>query len=229
MSYDLNFFKNLSVLFAEDDDIMRTQVTETLKIFFGKIFIAKDGVEALEMFQLNKPDIILSDIKMPRMDGLLLIEKIREQNQTIPIIILTSYSDQNTLLKAANSSIDGYILKPLELNNFLETFDKVLRRKKSIRKFFTFCDGLIYNLLSDELYKHGKAINLGKKEKDLLRLFIDNYDRTLTKEEIIENIWGYEDITESALKNLLSRLRSKIGLDIILSIKGRGWKLETTR
>lgn len=229
MSYDLNFLKKLSVLFAEDDDIVRGQVTETLRIFFGKIFVAKDGVEALEMFQLEKPDIILSDIKMPKMDGLQLIEKIREQNQTIPIIILTAYSDQKTLFKAANSSIDGYILKPLELNNFLETFDKVLRRKKSIRKFFTFCDGLIYNLLSDELYKNGEAINLGKKEKDLLRLFIDNYDRTLTKEEIVENIWGYEEITESALKNLLSRLRSKIGFDIILSIKGRGWKLETTR
>lgn len=106
---------------------------------------------------------------------------------------------------------------------------KVLRRKKSIRKFFTFSDGLIYNLLSDELYKNAEVINLGKKEKDLLRLFIDNFDRTLTKEEIIENIWGYEDITESALKNLLSRLRAKIGVDIILSIKGRGWKLETTR
>ena len=141
MSYDLIFFKNLSVLFAEDDDIVRAQVTETLRIFFGKIFIAKDGEEAFEIFKLEKPDIILSDIKMPKIDGLQLIEKIREENQSIPIIILTSYSDQNTLFKAANSSIDGYILKPLELNNFLETFDKVIRRKKSIRKFFTFCNG----------------------------------------------------------------------------------------
>ncbi|MDD3055439.1 MAG: response regulator transcription factor [Aliarcobacter sp.] len=229
MSYDLIFFKNLSVLFAEDDDIVRAQVTETLRIFFGKIFIAKDGEEAFEIFKLEKPDIILSDIKMPKIDGLQLIEKIREENQSIPIIILTSYSDQNTLFKAANSSIDGYILKPLELNNFLETFDKVIRRKKSIRKFFTFCDGLIYNLLSDELYKNAEVINLGKKEKDLLRLFIDNYDRTLTKEQIIEHIWGYEEITDSALKNLLNRLRSKIGFDIILSIKGRGWKLDTAR
>ena len=229
MSYDLNFFKKLSVLFAEDDDIIRAQVTETLRIFFGKIFIAKDGEEAFEIFKIEKPDIILSDIKMPKMDGLQLIEKIREENQSIPIIILTSYSDQNTLFKAANSGIDGYILKPLELNNFLETFDKVIRRKKSIRKFFTFCDGLIYNLLSDELYKNAEPINLGKKEKNLLRLFIDNYDRTLTKEEIIEHIWGYEEITDSALKNLLNRLRSKIGFDIILSIKGRGWKLDTAR
>lgn len=120
-------------------------------------------------------------------------------------------------------------MKPLELNNFLETFDKVLRRKKSIRKFFSFCDGLIYNLLSDELYKNSEVISLGKKEKDLLRLFIDNYDLTLTKEQIIEHIWGYEEITDSALKNLLNRLRSKIGFDIILSIKGRGWRLDTSR
>lgn len=229
MAYDLNFLKRLSILFVEDEDILRNQISETLKIFFEKVYIAKDGIEAFELFQEKKPDIILSDIKMPKMDGLKLSEKIREKNHNIPIILLTSFSDQTTLLKALNSGIDGYILKPLELNNFLETFDKVLKRKGPIRKIFTFSDGYVYNILSEELYKDGNLIILGKKEKNLLKLFIDNWDKTLTKDEIFEAIWGYEEITESALKNLLNRLRSKIGFDIIISIKGSGWKLNTLR
>lgn len=229
MAYDLNFLKRLSILFVEDEDILRNQISETLKIFFEKVYIAKNGMEAFEIFGEEKPDIILSDIKMPKMDGLKLAEKIREINHNIPIILLTSFSDQITLLKALNSGIDGYILKPLELNNFLETFDKVLKRKGPIRKFFSFSDGYIYNILSDEFYRDGELIILGKKEKSLLKLFINNHDRTLSKDEIFEAIWGYEEITESALKNLLNRLRSKIGFDIIISIKGSGWKLNTSR
>lgn len=229
MAYDLNFFKRLSILFVEDEDILRNQITETLKIFFEKVYIAKDGIEALELFREEKPDIILSDIKMPKMDGLKLSEKIREKNHNIPIILLTSFSDQTTLLKALNIGIDGYILKPLELNNFLETFEKVLKRKGAIRKNFSFSEGYVYNILSEELYKDGNLIILGKKEKTLLKLFINNWDKTLTKNEIFEAIWGYEEITESALKNLLNRLRSKIGFDIIISIKGSGWKLNTLR
>lgn len=229
MTYDLNFLKRLSILFVEDDDILRNQITETLKIFFEKVYIAKDGVEAFELFQEEKADIILSDIKMPKMDGLKLSEKIREKNNNIPIILLTSFSDQMTLLKALNSGIDGYILKPLELNNFLETFEKVLKRKRTISKIFSFREGYVYNILSEELYKDGNLIILGKKEKTLLKLFINNWDKTLTKDEIFEAIWGYEEITESALKNLLNRLRSKIGFDIIISIKGSGWKLNTSR
>lgn len=229
MAYDLNFLKRLSILFVEDEDILRNQISETLKIFFEKVYIAKDGIEALELFREEKPDIILSDIKMPKMDGLKLSEKIREKNHNIPIILLTSFSDQTTLLKALNIGIDGYILKPLELNNFLETFEKVLKRKGAIRKNFSFSEGYVYNILSEELYKDGNLIILGKKEKTLLKLFINNWDKTLTKNEIFEAIWGYEEITESALKNLLNRLRSKIGFDIIISIKGSGWKLNTLR
>lgn len=209
--------------------IIQKQTSDMLKIFFGDVLTATNGKDALEVFRNKSVDIILTDIKMPMMSGLELTQKIRAMDNMIPIILLSSFGDQSTLLEAANCGIDGYILKPIELDNLLDTFDKVLQRKKTKRKYFTFTNGLLYNILTDELYKDNTLVDLGKKERMLLKLFIDNFDKTLSKEEIIYTIWELQDVTESALKNLLNRLRTKLGFDIIISVKGSGWKLNTSQ
>jgi DNA-binding response OmpR family regulator len=229
MAYNLQLLKKLTVLFIEDDDVIRSQTQDVLKIFFANVLTAQNGLEGIGMLENKTPDIILSDIKMPVMDGLTFTKKVRDTNNQIPIILLSSYSDQQMLFKAANSGIDGFVLKPIELDNLLETFDRVLQRKVPTRKYYTFSDGLTYNILTEELYKNGELLELGKKEKNMLKLFIQNFDKTLTKEEIIATIWEMEAVTDSALKNLLSRLRGKIGFDIIVSVKGSGWRLNTAR
>jgi len=229
MAYNLQLLKKLTVLFIEDDDVIRSQTQDVLKIFFANVLTAQNGLEGIGMLEDKTPDIILSDIKMPVMDGLTFTKKVRDSNNQIPIILLSSYSDQQMLFKAANSGIDGFVLKPIELDNLLETFDRVLQRKVPTRKYYTFSDGLTYNILTEELYKNGELLELGKKEKNMLKLFIQNFDKTLTKEEIIATIWEMEAVTDSALKNLLSRLRGKIGFDIIVSVKGSGWRLNTAR
>jgi two-component system response regulator VanR len=228
MAYNLRLFKKMTILFAEDEKIIREQTADMLKVFFADVLVASNGFEALEILADTPPDMILCDIKMPLMDGLVLTQKIRSLKNNLPIILLTSFSDQQTLLKAANAGIDGYILKPIELETLLETFDTVLKRKTPVVKFFTFDNGVVYNTLTNELYKHGILIDLGKKERNMLQLFIDNCDKTISKEELISSIWGLEEITESALKNLLSRLRNKIGFEIIVSVKGSGWRLNTS-
>ncbi|MDY0321500.1 MAG: response regulator transcription factor [Arcobacteraceae bacterium] len=229
MKYNLQLLKKLTILFVEDEAIIRAQLADTLKVFFNEVIIANNGHEALQLLSQNNIDIILSDIKMPMITGLDLATRIRLSHNSIPIILLSSYSDQETLIKAVNSGIDGYVLKPVQLDDLLNTFENVLKRKIPIRRTFTFTDGLIYNMLTDELYKNGELIDLGKKERMLLKLFIDNHEKTLTKDEIVSYIWELDEVTESALKNLLNRLRSKIGFDIILSVKGNGWRLNTTR
>ncbi len=229
MKYNLQLLKKLTILFVEDEAIIRTQIADTLKVFFNDVIVANNGHEALQLLSQNNIDIILSDIKMPMITGLDLATKVRLSNSSIPIILLSSYSDQDTLLKAVNIGIDGYVLKPIQLDDLLQTFENVLKRKIPIRRIFTFADGLIYNMLTEELYKNGELIDLGKKERMLLKLFIDNYEKTLTKDEIVSYIWELDEVTESALKNLLNRLRTKIGFDIIVSVKGNGWRLDTTR
>jgi len=226
MSIDVNYFKKLTVLYVEDDPIVRDNISEALKLFFNDVLIANNGEKALKLMMYEKPDLILSDIKMPRMDGFLLTHHLRANHVTIPIILISSYSDQETLLEAANSCIDGYILKPIKLDVLLSTIDKVLKRKSLKKRLLHFSEDVTYNQHTDELSHKRKSIDLGKKERTLLKYFINNANRTIGKEELITSIWEIDDVTESALKNLLNRLRSKIGSDLIISVKGSGWRLK---
>lgn len=140
---------------------------------------------------------------------------------------MTSFSDQPTLLEAANSGIDGYIIKPIVLEHLLETLSKLLPKITPKPELIALTNHVIYNTLSEELFKNGMLIPLGSKEKSLLKLFLHQKERTISKEQIISCIWGMEEVTDSALKNLLSRLRLKIGFDLIVSVKGSGWRLNS--
>lgn len=217
----------MTILFVEDDPLVLEHVASLLTIFFKKVLTAVTGEEAYNLYEYESPDIILSDLEMPQMDGIELFKIIRMKNQTIPIIVLSAYSDQNILLKAANAQIDGYIVKPIEFKTLLDALQKILPKLSEKQQIYTFENGLTYNSLSEELFKENKPIILGKKEKMLLKLFINNKNRVIEKDELISHIWVHEDISESALKNLLNRLRSKIGFELIISIKGSGWRLNT--
>jgi len=225
---NIQILKKLTLLFAEDNLVMQQKTADMLRIFFDKVLVVSNGLEAYEVYEDEKVDVILTDIKMPLKDGISFIEKVRKDNYNIPIVVLTSFYDTEILLKVANLSIDGYIVKPIDLNDALNTFCKSVERiDREKKKVINLDEDVIYNLATEELFKNGEAVDLGKKEKKLLTIFIENRDRVMTKEEIIFHIWGAEEISESAFKNLLSRLRAKIGFEMFMLIKGSGWKLKT--
>lgn len=225
MSNHQKLLKKYTILFVEDDATMRQATADILRVFFREVYVAKNGKEALECYEDEKPDMILSDIKMPIMDGLSLASRIRQSDFTTPIILLTSYSDQKTLLEVANASIDGYILKPIVLESMLEVFARVIPKISLKQELISFANGMLYNTLSQELYKNGVVIPLGTKEQKMLQLFIAHKNAVLHKEDIITALWGLEEVTDSALKGLLNRLRTKLGEDAIVSVKGSGWRL----
>lgn len=228
MEANLKIFKRFKVLFAEDDQKVLNAITYVLEMFFDEVFMAKDGQEAYRLFEEYKPDLIITDIKMPIMDGLDLVKKIRTVDYETPIVLISSYSDQSLLLKALNLGVDGYIIKPIELDDLIKTCLKAVKRKdRNIDiSIVELKNGLIYDLVKKELRLNGTIVELGAKERSLLGLFIRNNDKTLSKEDIVGELWPLDEITDSAIKSLLSRLRGKIGDDVIVNIKGSGWRLE---
>jgi DNA-binding response OmpR family regulator len=228
MEHDLLILKKMTILFVEDDPLIAQPISSFLMIFFDKVLVAENGEKAYALYEDEHPDIILSDIEMPNIGGFELFYMIRINNQKIPIIALSAYSERSILLKAANAQIDAYIVKPIDLETLLDTFRKVIPKIGVKRHLFHFTKNLIYNSMTEELFKDGKLIALGKKEKLLLKLFIENHTRVIEKDELIYHIWPHNDVTVSALKNLLNRLRSKIGFDLIVSVKGSGWRVNST-
>lgn len=226
MNYDLHRLKNLTVLVAEDDTAVLNDMAQMLSIFFKEVLQASNGEEAFRLFEANKPDIILSDIQMPLTDGLSFAKKIRMSNATTPILFISSYSESSALIKAVNCGVDGYIVKPIELEEVLQAISKSLRRAGIPRENIVyFKNDLVYNYATKVLTQNGLCIDLGAKEHALLSLFLQNRNRTLTKKEIVDEIWALDEISDSAFKGLLNRLRKKIGEESIENDKNNGWRL----
>ncbi len=122
--------KSLKVLYIEDSSEVRESTLLLLKEFFEKIITASNGKEGLELYEKEKPDLIITDINMPEMSGIEMIKEIRKKDKDIPIIITSAHSEIEFLLKSIKLGVDGYILKPIDLNQFINTISKVVEKIK---------------------------------------------------------------------------------------------------
>ena len=202
---------------------------ETLAMIFDKVYSAYDGEEAYRLYEDVSPDLIITDIKMPKLDGLSLVKKIRKHNYDIPIVLLTSFAEQEFLLDVGNLSVDGYLVKPVELEKLTNTLCRAVQRISSNLTCISLNEQIVYNSDTQELYLDGKLIRLGNKEQKLLILLVENRHRTVTKEEIEKTLWPLDTVSSSAIKKLILRIRQKIGVDIIISIRGIGYRLDTRK
>lgn len=227
MVKNLLVLKNKTVLFAEDDAIMREQTTEILSMIFKKVYTAKDGEEAYDLYEDEKPDLILTDIKMPKKDGLKLIKQIRQKDYTTPIVLLTSFADSDMLINAANLSIDGYLIKPIEFDQLILSVCSAIQRTQQDLGLIKLKPDLFYNASTQEIYYKGDVITFGAKEQELLLLLLRNRHKTITKEDIATALWPLDPICDSAIKNLILRIRKKLGEDLIVSVRGIGYRLNT--
>jgi DNA-binding response OmpR family regulator len=226
MQYDLQLLKEKSVLYAEDDTITRIQMTEILEMMFSQVHVACDGEEAYNLYEDVSPDILLTDIKMPKKDGLSLIRRIRQNNYKLPIVLMTSFAEQELLLSAANLSIDGYLVKPVELEKLTVTISKAIKRTYKDEGLMVLRQNLYYNSATKELYHNGKVVLLGIKEQELLLLLLNDRYKTITKDEIGKALWPYDPMCDSAIKNIILRLRKKLGEEMIVSVRGIGYRLD---
>ncbi len=156
--------KNLTVLYAEDEISAQKEIEKILKIFFKKIIVASDGEEGLELYykHQDKIDLIMSDIQMPKMNGLEMIEQIRSGDRNIPVIMLTAFNDQEYFIKSISLKIDKYLIKPLDKKAFIETINDVAY-------------SLSQTHLLAKLIRENQQAELLSKEKEMLSKITEAY------------------------------------------------------
>lgn len=238
------YAKEISILFVEDDKGISKKMEILLYEIFSKIEVAFDGNEALEkyynFYKANNeyPDLIITDIRMPNMDGIELIKHIYKENANQKIIVLSAHNESEYLIELVNLGIYRFILKPMDYNNFFEIIFKVSKEiymekyKVSDNKeiFIKLNCDLIWNKELKQLYLNDKLLKLTKKEFLLIELLLRIPEKIFVNEEVISYIWK-EEFNEnpdiSNLKNLISRLRSKIPALKIDNIYGFGYKIVT--
>lgn len=115
----------LSVLYVEDEDDTRNQISQILELFFKKVFIAKDGLDAIELYKHCKADLIMTDLTMPNMDGLTMVKEIKKINNDQHFIILTAHNSSENLMETIDLQLDGFLLKPIKMDKMLELLLKI--------------------------------------------------------------------------------------------------------
>ncbi len=219
--------KNLTILYIEDEEVIRKNLVQTLKLIFEKVISCENAEDALEAYKLNNPDLILSDINLPCMSGIEFSKVIRKDNFKIPIILLTAHTETDILLEATRLKLVDYLTKPVNFNELYSSFenasDEILRNKHQLVKFK---DNITYDVSTKLLQHKNKEIHLTSSEHRLLDIFIHNKNVTVTIDEIKNLLWDDPyDATDSAFKSVLSKLRAKVGKTTIKNISGMGYIL----
>ncbi|WP_323586777.1 response regulator transcription factor [Aliarcobacter butzleri] len=212
--------KSLKVLIVEDEIKLANLIKASIKELFFKVNIAKDGIEGLKKFQSFKPDIIISDITMPNLDGLEMCQKIREESN-IPIVILSAYSQKEKLLKAIDLGINKYFIKPFDIEEFLEYLKNLSKNIKKI-KTYKLKDNFVFDNNSVCLYKDEILINLTKREREFLNILIKNKNSLVKKEDIKTLLWN-EEVSDERLRTFIKRLRLKTSKYLVENVSSQGY------
>ncbi len=222
--------KNITILYVEDDDFIREEAVEYLSLIYNNVLEASDGQEALEIYSESKPDIIITDIEMPIINGLQLVKSIRRQDKKIPIIIVTAFINTEYLLEAVELQLVKYILKPLsnyKLDVALELAHEYLRDEDK-KCIIQLSKESYYDQLNRTLIVNNELISLTHNEMLLLTLLTKKPNTLVSYNEIKNRIWNYENHYMDALRSLIRSLRPKMGTVIIKNISGMGYRIEIT-
>ena len=175
--------KDFTILYAEDEENVRIQTSKVLSIFFNNIVLAIDGKDALERLKKEKIDIIFTDINMPKMDGLSMIEHVRKIDKLIPIVVFSAYDNTDYLLKTIEYSVDGYILKPFKLEQIQKVVEKIICKMQDfveVSHTLQLIDNFQWHIETSSLHKNSKQFELTKNEIILFKLFSNLYACTCT-------------------------------------------------
>lgn len=225
-----NILKNLNILYIEDEENIRINIKKVLLLLCENVFDASSIEEAKIILEEQRIDIVISDINLPDTDGITFVKELRKTDKTIPVILLSAYTDTKYLLEATKLKLVDYLTKPIDfktLNNALQTcVEEILDNS---RYLILFQNNIQYNVLHKKLIDLNtkKEILLTSKELELLSFLIKNSNRIVSAEELKSNIWeDYFEATDSALKNLLNKVRKKIGKESLINISGVGYRLD---
>lgn len=223
---------SMCILVVEDDDLFRELVCDILKKEGYQPIEARDGEEALNIFfSGEKIDLVILDVMIPKYNGWQVLKEMRERTQT-PVIMLTALEDEMNEVKGFRSGADDYITKPFSYEVFTARIRRFMDKIEHEKTKCLVEGDLMINQASRIVTVKEQAIELNRKEYQLLLYLIQNKGYALTREQILDAVWGYD--FEGEIRTIdahIKMLRAKLGeiSDYIKTIRGSGYKFETTR
>jgi len=222
----------MRVLVVEDDQKIASFIVKGLKQAGFAVDHATDGETGLHLSMTQPYDVAIIDIMLPKLDGLSLVERIRKKNINLPVIILSAKRSVDDRVKGLQRGSDDYLTKPFSFSELLARVQALIRRSSNVSEPARLTAGeLSLDLLTREVVRSGKKIDLQPREFALLEFLIRHAGRILPKSMIMEHVWGYDfDPQTNVVDVLVCRVRNKIDRDfeakLIHTHRGVGYALK---
>jgi two-component system response regulator RegX3 len=228
-----------TVLVVEDEESFIEALVVGLKREGFRVQVARDGVEALELFDVTKPDLVLLDVMLPRMSGIDVCREIRSRPSRVPIIMVTAKGSEIDTVVGLEVGADDYITKPYRLRELVARMRAVLRRRGAETNPTVVTNGEALRVgdvaLDPERHEveiRGATVQLPLKEFELLEILLANAGRVLPRETLIDRVWGTDYVGDTKTLDVhIKRLRTKVEQDPaaprhIVTVRGLGYKFE---
>ena len=227
---DNSKISDVSILIAEDETKLLNSMVEYLQLFFTHVYAAEDGMSAYEIYRKKRPDIIVADIHMPRLDGLSMIEKIRKNDETTKIIITTAHSDKEKLLQAIELHLVKYLVKPVQSDRLKELLFSLVDELHKKNHLIYLKEDYYWDEHTHKLYQDKKEILLKPREQKLLTLLCSKANQTVSSIDIYNTLYEDQperDFSSNAITSLIKRVRHKLPKETLKSSYGIGYILVT--
>ncbi|MBS1404693.1 MAG: response regulator transcription factor [Oscillospiraceae bacterium] len=223
------------ILIVDDEKNIRNVIKEYAKFDGFETFEAEDGMQAVEMCRTQDFDLIIMDIMMPKLDGYSAVREIRKTKQ-IPVIMLSARGEEYDKLFGFELGVDDYVIKPFSPKELLARIRAVMKRSavpapagdNNVLKF----EGLEINMSGREVFVDGKPVSLTPKEYDLLFYLVRNKGIALSREKLLEEVWGYDFYGDDrTVDTHIKMLRNSLGdyRKFIVTLRGMGYKFDAGR
>lgn len=223
------------ILIIEDDPSILRGLQLNLGMEGYTVRSAMDGETGLQLARTERPDLVVLDIMLPRMDGLAVLREIRRVDAELPVLILSAKGQESDKVTGLHLGADDYLVKPFGLKELLARIDALLRRRRArgetgITKFVKRVGVMEVDLEARRATVEGKTIELTSREFDLLAFFITHPDRVHSREQLMEAVWGSRYFgTARTVDNFVARIRAHIGDDAenprhLETVRGVGYR-----
>ena len=221
---------DISILITEDEQQLLNSMVEYLELFFEHVYTAEDGISAYEIYEKKKPDIIVSDIHMPRLDGLSMIEKIRKKDLKTKIIITTAHSEKEKLMQAIELHLVKYLIKPVQSDKLKELLFSLVDELRQKKNRIYLKESFYWDKTKKRLFHGEDEVSLKPKEQKVLELLCSHTNQSISAIDIYNYLYEDQperDFSSDAITSLMKRIRQKLPKETIKSSYGVGYILQT--
>ena len=225
MSTEFSNLQKFTVMFVEDEAEIRQALSGAIEDEFAKLIVARDGDDGLKKFKKFKPDIVVTDISMPIMDGLEMAKEIKAISKDTPVVILSAFSEKERLLKAIDVGVDKYLIKPIDPDELMATLECIAREKFAMSDIVEIGAGYQFDKGKRVLVFEGGIISLTKKELLFISLLVKNLGTFVLHDDIKRSVWANKKVSDAAIRTFIKRIREKTGRNFVKNVPGLGYKI----